>query len=274
MMGAVPECRTLQDLLPKFFTDWKVIKMNLVKYDAARYALQQAVQVDEVKDIRDKAQAMAAYAKQAKDTELVQWATEIKVRAERRAGQMLADMPKNQGTILRGNTMQPREEIKTLEEIGISKNQSARWQKLAAVSDDQFEQAITAAKEVAGEVTTAAMLRIERANKPPAIKTVTPKDENPTTLEESSDEDEYSEIDAKNDQIAALQDIVSVGYMDATEEEKEYAASLISDLRKQVKILEEELNSTKAMRDSYMRTNSELMKQVKRLENDIKKLRG
>lgn len=109
---------------------------------------------------------------------------------------------------------------------------------------------------------------------PKAEKQAFPKPENPTTPEESSDEDEYSEIDAKNDQIAALQDIVSVGYMDATEEEKEYAASLISDLRKQVKILEEELNSTKAMRDSYMRTNSELMKQVKRLENEIKKLRG
>lgn len=250
--------------------------MNLVKYDAARYALQQAVQVDEVKDIRDKAQAMAAYAKQAKDTELVQWATEIKVRAERRAGQMLAEMPKNQGTILRGNTMQPRGEIKTLEEIGISKNQSARWQKLAAVSNDQFEQAITAAKEIAGEVTTAAMLRIERANKPPAIKDTAPIVENPIIPEEEDtpEEEIYSEIDAKNDQIAALQDIISVGYMDATEEEKEYAASLISDLRKQVKILEEELNSTKAMRDSYMRTNSELMKQVKRLENEIKKLRG
>lgn len=137
----------------------------LVRYEAARSALQAAHDVDEVKEIRDKAQAMAAYAKQANDTKLVEWATEIKVRAERKAGEMLAEMKVN------GSRARPADNLKagpkspdvtsgaTLDSLGISKNQAARWQKLAAVPESQFEQAVAAAKEVAGEVTTAALLR-------------------------------------------------------------------------------------------------------------------
>ena len=149
-------------------------ELQLTKYEAARNALQVASSVDEVKDIRDKAAAMAAYARQAKDSALVEWATEIKVRAERRAGQMLAESGIKSGNpqLSQATTIGP-----TLAEIGISKDQSSRWQKLAGVPEAQFEQAIAVAKEVAGGVTTAAMLRVEKANKEPvapkpAAKTV------------------------------------------------------------------------------------------------------
>ncbi len=143
----------------------------LTRYNAARTALAEAHAVDEVKDIRDKAEAMAAYARQAHDTEMIEWVTEIKVRAERRAGELLAEMEKARGVRMNGGntggpTMLPPVNAPKLADLGISKNESSRWKKLAAVPEDKFEQAVSAAKEIAGEVTTAAMLRAAKEIQP------------------------------------------------------------------------------------------------------------
>lgn len=139
---------------------------QLVRYEQARTALAECQRVDEVKDIRDKAEAMAAYARQAKDTELIQWATEIKVRAERKAGELLSQSAETGERAPQGRVSPEQPKPTTLGDLGITPNQSSRWQSLASMTDAHFETAVATAKDTAGQVTTAFMLREAKRVKP------------------------------------------------------------------------------------------------------------
>jgi hypothetical protein len=148
---------------------------SLIRYEAARTALAEAHRVDEVKDIRDKAEAMATYARQAKDSELIQYATEIKVRAERRCGELLASADKNSGGRPIENRSHDRTSFApTLAQMGLTKNESSRYQQLAEMPDEHFETAVATAKATAGEVTSAFMLR--EAKKTAPVKRLSQKD--------------------------------------------------------------------------------------------------
>ena len=131
---------------------------SLVRYGAARRALEEAARVDEVKQIRDMAVAAQVYAKQAKDVELINSATEIRKRAERRAGEILREMEKNKGSRSQLQSdvpvggrapTPPTDPTPTLKEIGVTKAQSARWQQLAAMTAEQFEQHVATSKKQA-----------------------------------------------------------------------------------------------------------------------------
>jgi hypothetical protein len=129
---------------------------QMIKYEAARKALAEACRIDEVKDIRDKAKAMQVYAQQAKDNELIERATDIKMRAERRAGELLAEMEKNKGggekgVGRRGNNAVPIENrinpAPKLSDINITKKESMNWQKLAKMPEDKFEEKLAGIKQ-------------------------------------------------------------------------------------------------------------------------------
>jgi len=112
----------------------------LVRYEAARRALAEAHRVDEVKDIRDKAEAMRMYGKQANDTELVNWAAEIKIRAERKCGELLGDMAQS-GERPQGRRKESH--AAPLSDIGLSNSQSSRYQQIAAVPTAEIEELFT-----------------------------------------------------------------------------------------------------------------------------------
>src|SRR5262249_43086763 len=125
----------------------------LIRYDAACRALAEAKSVDEVKDIRDKAVAMAAYAKQAKNRALEADAVEIRMRATRRLDQMRQAQKEtvglNKGTAGKGRPKigglsdnPPIDDRPTLESQGIDKNLAHQGRVLGALSDEKFEEII------------------------------------------------------------------------------------------------------------------------------------
>jgi hypothetical protein len=96
--------------------------------------------------------AMRLYAMQAKDRVLIDHATEIRIRAERRAGELLKQMEKNQGGVAGKTGSKGRpvlDDTPTLSDLNINKSQSSRWQKLAGIDEEEFEEIVAHAKQKA-----------------------------------------------------------------------------------------------------------------------------
>lgn len=117
--------------------------IGLARYDAMCSAIAESVSVDEVKEIRDRARAFEMYAKQAKNQDAERKVAEIRIRAERRAGQLLTEMKEKGERRAQG---QPKEMsgAATLPDLGITRDQSSQWQQLAEIPEPEFEAQLAA----------------------------------------------------------------------------------------------------------------------------------
>lgn len=126
--------------------------LGLVRYDAMCTAIADCVSVDEVKEIRDRARAFEMYAKQALNTEAECKAGQIRMRAERRGGQLLTEMKasgqrespggdrrsKSDGATLKSKSDGATSKV-MLSDLGVTRDQSSQWQQLAAIPEREFE---------------------------------------------------------------------------------------------------------------------------------------
>jgi hypothetical protein len=119
---------------------------GMVKYDAMCQAIVACHTVDEAKDIRDRARAVEVYAKQARNRDAEHKAAEIRIRAERRTGELLIEMKESGKRRDRGGDQKSTSRAATLKtalpDLGITRDQSSKWQDLARIPAEEFEEAI------------------------------------------------------------------------------------------------------------------------------------
>jgi phage N-6-adenine-methyltransferase len=120
-----------------------VTDQSLVRYETACRAIAEAKSVDEVLHIRGESEMLRAYARQANNKTLEADAAEIRLRAERRLGELIRAQKETVGlntdSRLVGPSTTRQDDRPTLAEAGIDKHLADRARKAAAMSEPDFE---------------------------------------------------------------------------------------------------------------------------------------
>ncbi len=135
---------------------------NLAKLgdlEEIKIALRETKDIDLVKFIIDRAELLRIYRKQIGDSlEIQNEAAEIRIRAQRKAGEMLEETerqtvgrPKEKW--LHDDTILPK-----LSELGFEKTEAFRYQSIASIPEEIFEKHIEEVKEKEKELTTSELL--------------------------------------------------------------------------------------------------------------------
>lgn len=138
---------------------------SLAIYERMCSAIAECVAVDEVKDIRDKALALEAYYRQARNLDAEREAANVRLRAERRVGELLKELARatpeevaQAGGIAKAATSPegtkqtisqmampkgPSPYAAALSEHGISRQTAHKFQALANIPKADFERALS-----------------------------------------------------------------------------------------------------------------------------------
>jgi N6-adenosine-specific RNA methylase IME4 len=119
----------------------------LALYDAAVAALERATKVDEVKKVRDTAEQIKLYARQAQDTAIMAKGADLRLRATRELGKLLVKA-KDAGELARRGGQLKKMNVAggdihskplTLTVVGLTRDVSAEAQKLAKLDARTFD---------------------------------------------------------------------------------------------------------------------------------------
>lgn len=145
---------------------------EIIELGEAIRLLSRVSTVDDAKQLINLAEAARVYARKAElGLEAQNHAAEIKVKAQRRAGEILRSMEFSKGaaTPLHDETALS---LPTHDDIGVSRRDAHIWQKIAAMPETVFEEKIAGMKGDGSEITTSAIyreaLKAVAADKPPA----------------------------------------------------------------------------------------------------------
>jgi len=139
---------------------------ELMLLGRAHRALAEAKSIDEVKDLRDKAIVVKAYAKKAQlSHEILLDAAAIKLGVERKLGQMLAKLKiadSSLGNQHTGNLDRSQKETSPiqLKDLGLTKSDSSRAQQIARLPASVFNRFLADNLKAKREPTTNALLRL------------------------------------------------------------------------------------------------------------------
>lgn len=117
-------------------------------YDAAKRALAECSRIDECQDWADKAEALASYARQARDNEMRRMADQIQARAVRRSGELLREIKPavNQFVSAKRAAVGAVTRTQAAKNAGMSERQQITAIRVAKIPEKEFEELVESEK--------------------------------------------------------------------------------------------------------------------------------